>query len=58
MDRRSGRRGPIAAAINKLRRLFKRKAAEPPDDPYAYVMAPKKPKPPYLSAAVAEREPD
>ena len=45
-------------AVTKLKRLFRRKAGEPPEDPYAYVMAPKKPKPPYLRAAVAEREPD
>jgi hypothetical protein len=36
-----------------LKRIF-RKTAEPPEDPYAYVGAPKKPRPPLRGAAVAE----
>jgi hypothetical protein len=41
-------------AMRRLAALFRK--AGPPEDPYAYVMAPKKPRPPYLSAAaVAER---
>lgn len=41
--------------LEKLKRLLRRKR-EPPEDPYSYVTAPKKPRPPYLSAtAVAER---
>ena len=34
-----------------IRRFFKRQQPEPPEDPYAYVGAPKKPRPPYRSAA-------
>jgi len=38
--------------LTKLKSLFRK---EPPADPYAYVTAPKKPRPPYRSsAAVAE----
>ena len=41
--------------LDKLKRLLTRKP-EPPEDPYSYVTAPKKPRPPTLSAAaVAER---
>jgi len=39
--------------IEKLRRFLKREP-EAPDDPYAYVGAPKKPRPPHRSSAVAE----
>jgi hypothetical protein len=38
---------------NGIRRFFKRRQLEPPEDPYAYVGAPKKPRPPYRSAAAA-----
>jgi len=38
--------------VDAVRQLFRK---EPPPDPHAYVMAPKKPRPPYRSsAAVAE----
>jgi hypothetical protein len=40
--------------IQKIRRFLKRKP-EPPDDPYAYVGAPKKPRPPHRRAAAAEQ---
>lgn len=47
--------GPIRNTLRRLRRLF-RKKPDHPEDPYAYVMAPKKPRPPYRSAsAVAEK---
>jgi hypothetical protein len=35
-------------------RLLKREKPDPPDDPYAMVTAPKKPRPPHRSAAVAD----
>jgi hypothetical protein len=42
----------IQLFVTKLKQLFRK---EPPADPYAYVMAPKKPRSPYRSsAAVAE----
>lgn len=42
----------IQLALTAIKRWFKK---EPPADPYAYVMAPNKPRPPYRSAsAVAE----
>ncbi len=40
--------------VNRVKRFLKR---EPPEDPYAYVGAPKKPRPPLRSASVAV-EPD
>jgi hypothetical protein len=42
-----------------LRRLLKREGPDSPDpdDPYAMVTAPRKPRPPHRSAAVAD-EPD
>jgi len=58
LTKQNAGRGPIGAALAKLKRLFGGKRGGPGEDPYAYVMAPKKPKPPYLRAAVAEREPD
>jgi hypothetical protein len=44
----------IEAGRAELKRLFQRHDPEPPEDPYAYVGAPKKPRPPSRSAAVAE----
>ncbi len=41
--------------IEKAKRLFKSEPRLPEEDPYAYVTAPKKPRPPYRSAsAVAD----
>ena len=34
------------------------KSPEPPEDPYSYVGAPKKPRPPHLSAAAAVERPE
>ena len=39
--------------IASLKRLLKRNEPEPPDDPHAMVTAPKKPRLPHRSAAVA-----
>jgi hypothetical protein len=41
-----------------LRKLLRRGPAEPPRDPYAEVGAPKRPKRPLQSGAVALAEPD
>jgi hypothetical protein len=46
-------RDRIDTAVERIKRMFKR-APEPPEDPYAYVGAPKKPRPPHRSAAAAE----
>jgi len=43
----------IQKALRRIRRLFKRQP-EPPDDPYAMVGAPTKPRPPYRRRAAAE----
>ncbi len=41
--------------LRSIKRFFKRKP-DAPEDPYAYVTAPKKPRPPYRNAtAVADR---
>jgi len=54
--KRSERRPSLASKIGEqFRRLFQRRGPEGPDDPYALVTAPKKPRPPHRSAAVAER---
>jgi hypothetical protein len=47
------RGGRIQNVIEKLKRLFRREM-EPPEDPHALVGAPKKPRPPLRSSAVAE----
>ncbi len=44
----------LSAAIDALKRFFKRKP-NPPEDPYAYVTAPQRPRTPSrTSSAVAE----
>ena len=50
------KRNRIDAFIDALRRRLKRRPEpepESPDDPYAYVGAPKKPRPPHRAGAVA-----
>ena len=48
------KRNRIDEFIDRLKRRFKREPEAPsPEDPYAYVGAPKKPKPPTRSAAEA-----
>jgi len=39
--------------LDRIKRFLKRET-EPPEDPYAYVGAPKKPRPPYRRRAAAE----
>ena len=53
MKQRSGRER-MYGLLEKIRRFLKREP-EPPDDPYVYVGAPKKPRPPHRSAAAAEQ---
>ena len=52
MHRRSARK-KIREALARIKRFF-RAEPEAPDDPYAYVGAPKKPRLPQRSAAAAE----
>ena len=52
MDREIAKR-----LLNKLKALIAGKR-NPPEDPYAYVTAPKKPRPPYFSAAAVADRPD
>jgi alkanesulfonate monooxygenase SsuD/methylene tetrahydromethanopterin reductase-like flavin-dependent oxidoreductase (luciferase family) len=53
MERRSLRER-MRRTIDSLKRLLKREGPDLPDDPYAMVTAPKKPRPPHRSAAVAD----
>ena len=53
MERRSWRER-LRWTMASLKRLLKREGPESPDDPYAMVTAPKKPRPPHRSAAVAD----
>jgi hypothetical protein len=49
----------LRVAVENAKRLFKREPRLPEEDPYAYVTAPKKPRPLYRSsAAVADRPED
>jgi hypothetical protein len=49
----------LCTALEKIKCLFRREPRLPEEDPYAYVTAPKKPRPPYRSAAaVADRPED
>ena len=47
------RRKPIRDFFKRIRRLFRRDP-DSPDDPYALVGAPKKPRPPQRHAAASE----
>jgi len=49
--------GRIRATLERIKRLFRRKP-DTPEDPYAYVTAPKRPRPPSRSAAAVAEEPD
>ena len=53
MERRSLRQR-MRRTMAVLKRLLKRAGPDPPDAPYAMVTAPKKPRPPHRSAAVAD----
>jgi hypothetical protein len=46
-------RDPMRRAWDRLKRLFKRDPAQPPEDPYSYIGAPKKPRSPLRSSSVA-----
>jgi hypothetical protein len=51
------RSGRFRAALERLKKLFGKEPEPPAADPYAYVTAPKKPRPSSRSgAAVAEME--
>ena len=49
--------GRIRAALERIRKFF-RKETDPPADPYAYVTAPKKPRPSNRSAAAVAELPE
>ena len=48
----------LRVAVEKAKRLFKREPRSAEDDPHAYVTAPKKPRPPYRSAAAVADPPE
>jgi hypothetical protein len=47
----------LASLLEKIKRFFT-KEPELPEDPYAYVTAPRKPRPPYRSAAAVAELPE
>ena len=47
----------LRKAVDRVLHLFGRRLP-PEDDPYSYVMAPKKPRPPYRSAAAVADPPE
>jgi hypothetical protein len=49
--------GRIQAALDRIKRLFRRRP-DVPEDPYAYITATKKPRPPRRGAAAVAEEPD
>ena len=48
----------FSVAVEKIKHLFGREPRLPEEDPYAYVAAPKKPRPPNRSAAAVAAEPE
>ena len=54
---RRSKTGRIRAALDRIKCLFRRRP-DVPEDPYAYVTAPKKPRPPRRGAAAVAEEPD
>jgi hypothetical protein len=48
----------LSAAVEKIKRLLRREPHLPEDDPHAYVTSPKKPRPPYRSAAAVADKPE
>ena len=54
---RHSEKNRIRAILSSIKRWFKRNP-DVPEDPHAYMTAPKKPRPPYRSAAVADKPED
>jgi hypothetical protein len=52
--RRYAEPGRLRQWLQRIKRFLKKSDPESPEDPYAYVGAPKKPRPPHRSAAAAE----
>jgi hypothetical protein len=52
------KRNSIRGFLDKMKRLFRRTPDPPPADTYAYVPAPKKPKPSSRSAAAVIEAPE
>jgi hypothetical protein len=46
--------GRVRRILQWIERHLRMRGSEPPEDPYSYVGAPKKPRPPHRSAAAAE----
>jgi hypothetical protein len=53
----SSKPGKIRAALERIKKFF-RKEPESPEDPYAYVTAPKRPRPSNRSAAAVMELPE
>jgi len=46
--------GRLRQLLRRIKRFLAKPSSEPPEDPYAYVGAPRKPRPPHRSSAAAE----
>lgn len=57
-DAVTGWKEAFRAALRRIKRLFTGNPNLPEDDPYAYVTAPTKPRPPHRSAAAVADPPD
>ncbi|HYL36546.1 MAG TPA: hypothetical protein VEV17_11590 [Bryobacteraceae bacterium] len=55
--KKDGRSVSRRMLLERVKRMFQHERPEPPDDPYALVGAPKKPRPPTRSSSVAELPP-
>ncbi len=58
MAERDSKRGYLKRVVTRLKKLMRRGEPELPEDPYAWVTAPKKPRPPYRSAAAVVDPPE
>jgi len=48
----------LGSAVEKIKRIFRKEPRLPDEDPYVYVTAPKKPRPPYRSEAAVADQPE
>jgi hypothetical protein len=52
------KRNRLSVAVEKIKRLLRREPRFPEEDPHVYVTSPKKPRPPYRSAAAVADKPE
>jgi len=54
----NSKRNRLDAVVEKIKRIFRKEPRLPEEDPYAYVTAPKKPRPPHRSAVAVGDKPE